>query len=190
MGVYVYVDGFNFDYRLFKNNKRKHPLPAWFKWLDIKKLSQQLAPAEEIEWIGYFTAYLRESAHDPGQHIRQRAYLEALRSIDCLEIISGNLLPVQRTGPVHRSGSSQRVTIKTFEEKGSDVNLASRLVWDGARSAFSKALVVTNDTDLREPIRIVVQEIGLPVEVYSPCVNVNYDLHGWQLWPRRLTSRS
>jgi hypothetical protein len=45
----------------------------------------------------------------------------------------------------------------------SDVNLGVHLVRDGFKGAFDVAAVLTNDTDLVEPIRIVTKEIRLPV---------------------------
>jgi hypothetical protein len=81
MGVYVYVDGFNFYYRLFKNRGRRNPIPQSYKWLDLLKLSQVLLPGRSIDWIGYFTAYVRPKLDDPEQANRQRAYLEAIKTI-------------------------------------------------------------------------------------------------------------
>jgi len=54
------------------------------------------------------------------------------------------------------------------EEKGSDVNLGVHLVRDAFKGAFDMAAVLTNGTDLVEPIRIVTQELGLPVALLSP----------------------
>jgi len=54
------------------------------------------------------------------------------------------------------------------KEKGSDVNLGVHLVRDAFRGAFDLAAVLTNDTDLVEPVRIVTQELGLPVTLLSP----------------------
>ena len=48
----------------------------------------------------------------------------------------------------------------TMEEKGSDVNLAVHLVNDAWAGRFEAAAVLSNDTDLVEPIRIVTQERG------------------------------
>jgi hypothetical protein len=41
-------------------------------------------------------------------------------------------------------------------------------VRDAFRGNFDLAAVLTNDTDLVEPIRIVTQELGLPVTLLSP----------------------
>jgi uncharacterized LabA/DUF88 family protein len=54
------------------------------------------------------------------------------------------------------------------EEKGSDVNLGVHLVRDALTNAFEQAAVLTNDTDLVEPIRIVTQEAGRKVILLTP----------------------
>jgi uncharacterized LabA/DUF88 family protein len=54
------------------------------------------------------------------------------------------------------------------EEKGSDVNLGVHLVRDAFLRKFDEAAVLTNDSDLVEPIRIVTQEIHLPVTLLTP----------------------
>ncbi len=54
------------------------------------------------------------------------------------------------------------------EEKGSDVNLGVHLVRDACMGAFDLAAVLTNDTDLLEPIRVVRQELNLPVTLLTP----------------------
>lgn len=52
-----------------------------------------------------------------------------------------------------------------MEEKGSDVNLAAHLLNDAWKGVFDAAVVVSNDTDLVEPIRMVTTERGKPVIV-------------------------
>ena len=48
------------------------------------------------------------------------------------------------------------------------MNLGVHLVRDAFKGAFDFAAVLTNDTDLVEPIRIVTQELGLPVTLLTP----------------------
>jgi hypothetical protein len=60
------------------------------------------------------------------------------------------------------------VRVYDTKEKGSDVNLASHLIHDGYRGRFDQAAVITNDSDLVEPIRIVNKELGFPVGIISP----------------------
>ena len=56
----------------------------------------------------------------------------------------------------------------TMEEKGSDVNLAVHLLNDAWMDRFDVAAVVSNDTDLVEPIRMVTEERGKTVFAVSP----------------------
>ena len=54
------------------------------------------------------------------------------------------------------------------EEKGSDVNLATRLLVDGFRGVYETAVVISNDSDLKAPIEAARQELGLSVGVVIP----------------------
>ncbi|HSD52452.1 MAG TPA: NYN domain-containing protein [Candidatus Methylomirabilis sp.] len=56
-----------------------------------------------------------------------------------------------------------RAQVHWMEEKGSDVSLACHLVNDAWAGRFEAAAVLSNDTDLVEPIRIVTQELRKPV---------------------------
>lgn len=58
--------------------------------------------------------------------------------------------------------------VHTMEEKGSDVNLAAHLLNDAWKSDFDAALVISNDTDLVTPIRMVTQERRKTVFVACP----------------------
>jgi len=54
------------------------------------------------------------------------------------------------------------------EEKGSDVNLATRLLVDGYNSRYEAAAIISNDGDLKMPVAVVRQELGLPVTIVNP----------------------
>lgn len=60
-----------------------------------------------------------------------------------------------------------RVQVHWMEEKGSDVNLASHLINDAWSGRYDAAAVLSNDTDLVEPIRVVTKELGKPVFILS-----------------------
>ncbi|MCU1222930.1 MAG: hypothetical protein JWQ42_1023 [Edaphobacter sp.] len=62
----------------------------------------------------------------------------------------------------------QKVWVDKTEEKGSDVNLASHLLRDAYTGKFEVAVLITNDSDLAEPVRIVAQELDLPVGILNP----------------------
>jgi hypothetical protein len=67
-------------------------------------------------------------------------------------------------------GGPTHVQVIKTEEKGSDVNLATHLLNDGYRHDYELAVVVSNDSDLVEPIKIVVNQLRLPVGVLNPHV--------------------
>jgi len=57
--------------------------------------------------------------------------------------------------------------IKT-EEKGSDVSLATYVVLDACRQDCDVIVVISNDSDLAEPLRIVRDELGIMTVVVNP----------------------
>jgi uncharacterized LabA/DUF88 family protein len=59
-----------------------------------------------------------------------------------------------------------RTVLKT-EEKGSDVNLATHLVHDAHLDRFDLAVIISNDSDLLEAVRIV-KGLGKKVGVLNP----------------------
>lgn len=65
------------------------------------------------------------------------------------------------------NGSGYSQVVKT-EEKGTDVNIASHLVNDAHKKLFQIAVVISNDSDLVEPVKIVTSELGMSVIVVSP----------------------
>ena len=54
------------------------------------------------------------------------------------------------------------------KEKGSDVNLATYLLCDGFNKDYQVAVVISSDSDLVEPIKVVINQLGLPVGVLHP----------------------
>lgn len=162
---YVYVDGFNLYYGAVKGTA--------YKWLDIQKMVQLILPKNQILKIKYFTALVNARPQDPDQPIRQQMYLRALRTIPNLEIIYGHFLthPVRLplVNPIPGQNSYAEV-IKT-EEKGSDVNIATHLLHDGYQGAYGVAIVISNDSDLVEAIKIVRNELNKGVIVLNPRPN-------------------
>ena len=63
------------------------------------------------------------------------------------------------------------VKVYRSEEKGTDVNLAVHMVHDAHLAKFDAALVLSNNSDLVEAVRIVVKEIGKPVFFTLPMRN-------------------
>jgi uncharacterized LabA/DUF88 family protein len=162
MNTIVYVDGFNLYYGAVKGTT--------YKWLNIYKLCKMLLPKNQITKIKYFTALVTARPKDMDQPNRQQIYLRALRTIPILEIIYGHFLEHEVMMPVANPLPGEpkyKLMIKT-EEKGSDVNIAAHMINDGYKGKYEVAVVLSNDSDLVEPIKIVRQELNLPVIVLSP----------------------
>jgi hypothetical protein len=159
MKTIVYVDGFNLYYGALRGTR--------YKWLDLQKLSQLLLPKHQIVGIKYFTAKVSARPNDPGQPTRQQTYLRALRTVSNLEIIFGHFLAHEIYMPLAGNPNQAVKVIKT-EEKGSDVNLAAHLVNDGHRGRYEVAVLITNDSDLLEPLKMARYELNLPVGILNP----------------------
>jgi len=161
--TYVYVDGFNLYYRALKRTPHR--------WLDLNALLNLVFPNNDIRLIRYFTAKVRPLPHNPDQRTRQEIYLRALNTLQNLTVHFGHftahevILPLANT----TGSATEFARVLRSEEKGSDVNLAAHLVNDAHKNAFDVAIVVTNDSDLVEPIRLVTTEVGLKVGVLNPC---------------------
>lgn len=159
MDTYVYVDGFNLFYGAVKNSP--------YKWLDLNALCERIFPKNNVTKIKYFTAPVQATINDPDKPHRQSIYQRALRQhIPSIEIIQGFFL----VKPVRMPYANQKGTVEVIktEEKGSDVNLAVHLLNDAWKGLYQAAIVVSNDSDLVEAIRLVRLEHHLPVGVLNP----------------------
>ncbi len=161
--VNVYIDAFNVYYGCLKDSP--------YKWLDLELLSKHyLKRDDQLNRIRYFTAQVKSRPDDPRAPQRQQIYLRALQTIPCLTVHFGrfqeNNVRMRLANPPAK-GASTAMVVKT-EEKGSDVNLATFLLLDAFRKDAELAIVVSNDSDLVEPIRIAQQELGLPVGILNP----------------------
>lgn len=162
MKLALYVDGFNLYFRLLRGQ-------TGTKWLDLCQLARRLFPNDELVIVRYFTARIK-ALGDPDAPQRQLIYLRALATLPEVAVTFGYFQLMEKprylATPVEGLPASVRVILP--EEKGSDVNLATHLLADGFRGLYEKAAVITNDADLKEPIRVVEHELGLPVTLVHP----------------------
>lgn len=162
MRTSIYVDGFNLYHRALKNTP--------YKWLDLKLLSQNLLqPHNQIVRIKYFTAIV-SGTFDPNQPIRQKTYIRALEKyIPEVEVyygrFQGNEVKMPRA-PL--SNPLTYVYVHKTEEKGSDVNLAVHLLNDAWRDKYDCAVLISNDSDLAEPLRLVREQHKKIIGILSP----------------------
>jgi hypothetical protein len=168
--VNVYVDAFNLYYGCLKGTP--------FRWLDLEALSRRYVRAGRLHRVRYFTANVTPRPDDPRAPQRQQAYLRALRTIPFLTVHLGRFQESEvrmRLADPPRGGPTT-VVVRRTEEKGSDVNLASHLLMDAMKGDFELALVVSNDSDLCEPIRMTIREAGRPVGVLIPHDRASIDI--------------
>ncbi|MGD9696410.1 MAG: NYN domain-containing protein [Thermoleophilia bacterium] len=165
--AYVYVDGFNLYHRRLKPLPNR---PGIHRWLDPDALARFLLPEHDVVGVRYFTADLAPTADDPGIATRQQTYLRALRTVDGLTIHKGQFKAREVSGRVvlPESIAGQICTIERWEEKGTDVSLGAHLVADAFLDRYDIAAVISNDSDLREPVRLVREEVGKVVGVLLP----------------------
>ena len=97
-------------------------------------------------------------------------YLRALRTTPDLFVSLGKFqvhnVRMRLAHPQPNAPPSVEV-IKT-EEKGSDVNLATHLLHDAHLGRYDLAVLISNDSDLIEPLRIVRNELAKKVGVLNP----------------------
>ena len=168
MRTHVYVDGYNLYFGCLKKSPHK--------WLNLHALCSALMPQNDIRAIRYFTAQVSGSPHDPDQPTRQQTYFRALRTLPQVSIHLGHFLTHEVSMPDaadwQRGRYTPRRVMKT-EEKGSDVNIATHLLIDAFDDAFDVAVIVSNDSDLKEPISVVRNRFGKTIGILNPQAKVS-----------------
>lgn len=194
--VKAYIDGFNLYYGARKHCKRSTPGWRWLNvrsFIEGKmdSISQHFNLPDTSIHISYYTANVKPRG-SKNSHIEQQVYLDALRHggfVD--EVVLGKYITRDSTGAL-ASEKSKKVPygwpvmvasdvepfdhrredlhylakILTFEEKGTDVNLATDLCWDVCEGKIDVAVVVSNDSDLVRPVHRSAEKI--PVALVNP----------------------
>ena len=158
----VYVDGFNLYYGAAKHTP--------YKWVDLATLCLNVLPDINIHRLRYFTALVKPMPSDPQTRTRQDIYIRALQTIPNLTVHYGHYLQstVTMRLATTRPGGPRYADVLKMEEKGSDVNVATYMLVDAFRGDCSQLVVITNDSDLAEPVRIINKELGIPVGIFNP----------------------
>jgi hypothetical protein len=194
--VGAYIDGFNLYYGGRSLCGRG---TAGWRWLDVRTLvvSQLRWPGATLERVVYCTAVIDAATNASGYH-DQDIYLRALRAAKSVDLIEyGTYVARVKQAPLAVRASTQNgrpdlvhpqwpivvqdadgkpvndavfmVSYAHREEKGSDVNVASHLLVDVLSGAVDAAIVVSNDSDLKFPIRYA--RTRVPVGVINPSDN-------------------
>ena len=165
LNTIVYIDGLNLQYSL-KNTP--------YTWLNIKKLVENILDLSlhKIPKIKYFTAFStkRDYAH------RQFIYLKVLKTLSNIEIILGKHKKRQIIGKLIEYDHKLKrevitgKTVKIFkpEEKETDVNIASHIVYDCCKGNIDCIALLSNDTDLKTPLEFVKYRLKKKVIIITP----------------------
>ena len=165
MRTSVYIDGFNLYFRAVKGTS--------YKWLDLKKLvTLLLQPHHQVVEIKYFTAKV-SGRFDSQQPIRQKTYIRALEKyIPELSVHYGHFMSHAVNMP-NAPLSTPRTFSKVYktEEKGSDVNLAVHMLNDAWLDKYDCGILISNDSDLAEPLKLIKNQQEKMIGLLSPLIN-------------------
>jgi uncharacterized LabA/DUF88 family protein len=140
--VIVYVDGFNFYFGL-KSKKWKS-----FYWLDFVTFFKKfLKSYQELVEVVYFSA----TPLDPGKHDRQDKLFQANKLNPIFRLQLGKYLKKNIYCPYCQN------TIHTFEEKETDVRIATKMISDVLENRCDISILVSADSDLVPPIEFIRQ---------------------------------
>ncbi len=165
MNINVYIDGFNVYFCTVRGTP--------YKWLDLRLLCANLFPTKTISKLKYFSAKVKAVPWDASVPTRQEFYWRALGTIPNLEITKGNFVSWPRYMPrfpfvYGKNGRPKKVRVLRTEEKGSDVNLGAYLIYDNCVNNVDESIVISNDSDLVEAIKLVTTKLNKPVIVVNP----------------------
>lgn len=148
--IIVYVDGFNFYYGLKSKNWKS------YYWLDMVGFFESLIkPYQELVEVVYFSA----KSDSPGKRERQSLFFEANKLNPKFKLVLGKYLKKEI-----RCRSCGFIN-KTFEEKETDVRIATTLLSDAYANKCDIAILVSADSDLVPPIERI-KELNPRQRVY------------------------
>ena len=151
--VIVYIDGFNFYYGLKRNLRWRR-----YYWLDIVKFFEMfMKPGQELVSLKYFSA----KPDNIDKALRQNAFFQANKENPKFHLILGKYL--RKSIRCYNCGNM----IQTYEEKESDVRIATQIVDDANNHRCDIAIVVSADSDMIPAIELAIQT-GTKVFVYFP----------------------
>lgn len=151
--VIVYIDGFNFYYGL-KNPRQ------WrrYYWLDVVSFFEKfMRPNQELVAVKYFSARPQNELKSRNQN----AFFQANKENPKFKLVLGKYLKKEIT-----CFNCQNV-IRTYEEKESDVRIATQIVADAYQKNCDVSIVVSADSDMVPAIELAI-EAKQKVFVYFP----------------------
>lgn len=142
--THAFIDGFNLYHAIMGRDKNSVRALSKYRWLNLNALvSRYLDKDDVLESVQYFTAYTNWDSQKIGRH---KTYVRALKSVG-VQVVLGKFYEVEKRCRI--CGADYF----TWEEKQSDVNLATQVVHRA--SSYEKAIIITGDSDICPAIRTV-----------------------------------
>ena len=169
--VVVYFDGFNYYEGLRKKGWRK------YYWQDLVKFVEFfLRPHQELEQVRYFSAIQKNIEKAK----RQDKFFQANKTNPKFNLILGEFKQRTKWRNIECNGMKVGREIKFWEEKKSDVALASYIIRDVVLEKCDTIFLISADSDIT-PALDVVQEITqtkkpIKIIVLFPPGNFSSDL--------------
>lgn len=130
--VCVYVDGFNLYHAVAVLNDPR------LKWLNFKSLSESfMRPTEYLVRVYFFTAILK---WNPEKQRRHKNFIAAQEAVG-VNIVEANFKKVRKHCREHDRWC------KHYEEKQTDVAIATTLLEDAINGNIDRAILITADSD-------------------------------------------
>lgn len=191
----VYIDGFNLYYGSLKNTPfRWLDLLALCTQLlpqdEIKRiryftakvkgsLHDPQAPNRQDTYFRALKTIPNLSIHDEGRYVQHpicapqyplvyRNDYNKKQSVKPKMVDTPDICAYITDGSSKPGRPPNNVYVLKTEEKGSDVNLATFLLTDCFEDDYEQAVVVSNDSDLVLPVKIVANKFSKPVIVINP----------------------
>ncbi|MDX8386056.1 MAG: NYN domain-containing protein [Gallionella sp.] len=195
MRTIVYVDGYNLYYGLLKSSPHK--------WLDLFKLFNEHVLDENAELleIRYYTAPVLSKMSDSQESSnRQRQYLQALRKMPPykVQIIEGRIqqaTPYLRlVRPIEEAPELKKVQVYEFNEKKTDVNLASDMISGAWTGAYEQLILCSNDSDHEGALATIRKHhLGIRIGLVAPIQGsdsrkISHDLTALAHWGKILST--
>jgi uncharacterized LabA/DUF88 family protein len=132
--VIFFIDGFNL-YHALDHNPNFHK----YKWLNLSKLAKcYVKRKDKIVDIYYFTALATWSQSKVKKH---KTYIKALE-LEGVKVVYGKFKKRDKKCQVCKRN------YRTYEEKETDVNIATKLFQLAIEGRYDIAIIITGDSDL------------------------------------------
>lgn len=161
--VIFYIDGFNFYFGLREKKWKK------YYWLDIVQFcSQFIRSHQEIIEVNYFSSIPINSHGDAD---RQDLLFSANKMNPLFNLHLGKFLSKDK------ECRKCKGIIKSFEEKETDVNIATTMIRDCVLNRSDLSILISADSDLIPPINFIREfKPNHKIIVYFPPGRFSYDL--------------